>query len=470
MNENRELFRAASLLFFLAFLLFPGVSDAGIRERVYETRLSNGMKIILLENHKTPLISVQIWLHTGSRNEEWGKTGLSHMLEHMMFKGSKKYSAEAFTRLLQENGGRDNAFTSEDYTAYFENLNADAVNIPLKLEADRLRNLILKEKDFRTERLVVQEERRMRTDDNPQAYLREQVDAAAFQAQPYHWPVIGWGEDIARFTLDDLEAYYRKNYTPSNAFLVVVGDFKRKELLPMIRKTFGAIPKEPKPAVIAYQDPPQTGERRVIVSRPAQLPAMVVAYHVPNLRSPDGYALEVISAILSSGKSSRLYADLVREKQLVLDVDADNPLFSVDPGLFTLTAQVFPGKKASDVEKALEDELERLRREPVGERELEKAKNQLEASFVFEQASHFSQGMMLARCEIALDWKVIGDYVPFVRKVTADDVKRVANLYLTPEKRTVGILNPLPPEPGKPAPSGPSPRGNDIRHTVEAHE
>jgi zinc protease len=375
------------------------------------------------------------------------------MLEHMMFKGTEKIGPEEFSRIIQENGGNDNAFTSRDYTAYFENLSADRIQIALDLESDRMQNLVLREEDFRTERMVVMEERRLRTEDNPQTYVQEQIEAAAFQIQPYHWPTIGWMEDIARFTLEDLKSYYRTYYNPVNAFLLVVGDFKKEELLPKIEKAFSSHPKGALPNQERDKDPPQNGERRIFVKKEAQLPYIVMGYHVPNLRKPDSYVLEVIEVILSGGKSSRLYQSLVREKRLVLSADADHSLLSRDPSLFYISADLLPGKDMAEVEKALDKEIERLQREPVGERELEKAKNQLEAAFVYGQDSLFYQAMLLAQHEITLNWSAIDDYIPFIRKVSTEDIQRVAKQYLIPDNRTVGILVPLPPKEGMPVPA-----------------
>jgi zinc protease len=452
------LFFLLSSLFFLASL-----SEAGLKEQVFETTLPNGLKVILLENHKAPLITFQVWYRVGSRNEEWGKTGLSHMLEHMMFKGTKKVGPEEFSRIIQENGGNDNAFTSRDNTAYFENLSSDRVQVALDLESDRMQNLMLREEDFRTERMVVMEERRLRTEDNPQANLQEQMEATAFQAQPYHWPTIGWMEDIARFTLEDVKSYYQAYYHPANAFLVVVGDFKKEDLLPKIEKAFGSYPKGPVPDQERDRDPSQTGERRIFLKKEAQLPSLVMGYHVPNLREPDSYVLEVIAAILSAGKSSRLYQSLVREKRLVLSADVDHSLLSRDPSLFYVSADLLPGKDMAEVQKALDQEIERLQKELVAERELEKARNQLEASFVYGQDSLFYQAMLLAQHEIALDWRAIDDYLPSIRKVSSEDIRRVAKKYLIPDNRTVGILVPLPPKEGKPVPSGPGIKEQMIR-------
>ena len=448
-----------TILTLLLFFLSIPISEAGLRERVFETILPNGFKVILLEDHKAPLITFQVWYRVGSRNEVWGKTGLSHMLEHMMFKGTQKVGPEGFSRIIQENGGNDNAFTSRDYTAYFENLSADRVQVSLDLESDRMQNLLLREEDFRTERMVVMEERRLRTEDNPTAFLQEQLEATAFQLQPYHWPIIGWMEDIARFTLEDLKAYYRTYYHPANAFLIVVGDFKKEDLLPRIEKAFGLFPKGVAPNQGKDIDPKQTGERRIFVKKEAQLPSIVMGYHAPNLREPDSYdsyVLEVISAILSGGKSSRFYQSLVREKRLVLSADADYSLLSKDPSLFYISADLLPGKDMAEVEKALDQEVERLQKETVGEHELEKVKNQLEASFVFGQDSLFYQAMLLARFEITLGWGEIDHYIPSIRKVSPEDIQRVAKQYLVPDNRTVGILIPLSPKEGEATPAGPS--------------
>ncbi|OGP50239.1 MAG: peptidase M16 [Deltaproteobacteria bacterium RBG_13_43_22] len=432
-------------------------------DKVQEIILSNGLKVILLENHKAPEITFQVWYRVGSRNETWGKTGLSHMLEHMMFKGTKNVKGEEFTRAVEQIGGNDNAFTSHDFTAYYENVSADRVQVPIDLEADRMQNLQLKEEDFRTERMVVLEERRMRTEDSPQSYLNEQVGATAFQISPYHWPVIGWFEDIERFTLEDLKEYYKLYYNPSNAFLVVVGDFRKEELLPKLEKSFGSIPKGEIPDQKRGIDPSQNGQRRITVTREAELPYIIMAYHVPNIQHQDSFVLEIISAVLAGGKSSRFYQNLVREKQLALYADADNTLLSKDPSLFTLSAQPFPGKEVGDLEKALDQEVERLQKEPVGAAELQKAKNQIEASFIYGQDSLFYQAMVLARYELAGGWKMVDDYLPSIRKITPEDIQRVAKKYLLPKNRTVGILIPLPPKEGGPVKTIPSGTGHIVR-------
>ncbi len=438
-------FRAVRI-FLLLCLVGPASTATGavLADRVSASRLSNGLKVLLLENHRAPVATFQVWYRVGSRNEPWGKSGLSHFLEHMMFKGTPRISAEQFTKAIDERGGHYNAFTTRDFTAYFETLRADQLPEMIDLEADRMHNLALREADFQTERKVIMEERRLRTEDDPQAYLMEQMTAAAFQTQPYHWPIIGWPEDLARITLEDLKQYYRRYYVPSNAFIVVVGDFDTAPLLAKIKQAFGSIPAGPSPAQHRYADPAQTGERKVVVERPAQLHFLVQGYHVPNLREQDAYVLEVIDALLSEGKSSRLHDRLVRQEHLALSVSTRQPLLSHDPDLFQIYVEILPGKKVADVQRIVDDELTRLQTEPVTAHELQKAKNQLEADFVFAQDSLFAQAMWLGRFEIALDWKHIDDYIPAVRKVSAQDIQRVAKRYLIARNRTTGILVPQP--------------------------
>ncbi len=432
-------------------------------ESVWESTLANGLKVILLENRKAPLVTFQVWYRVGSRNEQWGKTGLSHVLEHMMFQGTEKIGRGQFSRIIEENGGDDNAFTSNDFTAYFENLSADRVGVAINLEADRMQGLLLREEDFKTERSVVMEERRLRTEDNPRAVLHEQWQATAFQLHPYRWPIIGWMQDLARLTVDDLRNHYKVYYNPANAFVVVVGDFKKEQLFPLIEKAFGSIPGGSPPVQDVETEPRQLGERRIEVKKEAQLPSIIKGYHVPNLKDPDSYVLEVIGALLSSGESSRLYRNLVREKQLALNVDADNDIVSRDPYLFSIAADILPGRTVEEVEKALLVEIERLQKETVGQRELEKAKNQLEAAFTFAQDSLFAQAMLLARYEIASTWRDVDKYVPAVRKVSPEDIKRVSGKYLTADNCTTGILVPLPTTKERPVRPGSPTRERIIR-------
>jgi zinc protease len=426
-------------------LLFAFAVQAGVTDRIYETSLTNGLKVILLENRKAPIITFQVWYRVGSRDESWGKTGLSHLLEHMMFKGTKTRGPEQFSRIIQQNGGDDNAFTSSDYTGYFTNISADRVDVPLKLEADRMANLLLREEDFATEKMVVIEERRLRTEDNPQAYLAEQLEAAAFQVQPYHWPIIGWMADLDRLTLADLKEHYATFYTPANAFLVVVGDFETRDMLRRIEEAFGSVAAGKAPGKKRFTEASRTGERRITVRREAMQPSIVTAYNVPNLEHPDSYVLEVIEGLLSSGKSSRLHRRLVREQRLALSADAENSFLSVDPRLFYLSAEPLPGTAVEEIEKAFAEEIEKLKTNPADALELEKIVNQMEAQFVYGQDSVFFQAMVIARYEIASTWRKIDEYIPSIRTVSPEDIMRVAQKYFTPDNRTTGVLVPIPP-------------------------
>ncbi len=445
--------RAVFCLVALFYCFSPAVSSGQtIINEAVEVRLSNGLKVILLENNKSPTISFQVWYRAGARGERMGKTGLAHLLEHMMFKGTQKVSGEDFTRIISESGGEENAFTSHDFAGYFENMNSENIGVSITLESDRMCNLVLRDSDFMTERMVVIEERRMRVDDNPQAALTEQLDITAYQSQPYHRPVVGWMDDIGRLTLEDVRSFYSDYYNPANAFLVVVGDFRKDALVPELEKAFGSIPSHPAAERYSIKDPPQQGERRIRVERPSQLGQVSAGYHVPNLSEPDAYVLEVIRAVLSGGKSSRFYDRLVR-KGLVLEASADYLMVTQDPGLFYTSAAYLPDKDAAEIEKALHAELESLKNVPVEGRELEKAKNQLEAAFVFEQDSLFSLGMYLATYEIAASWRDVGKYIPAIRNVSPQDIQRVAAKYFVPKNRTVAVLVPSgPPEEAPPPP------------------
>ncbi len=423
--------------------------------------LSNGMKVLITEVPKAPVATVQVWYKVGSRNEVMGRAGLSHMLEHMMFKGTAKYPKGSFSRIIRKNGGVDNAFTSQDFTAYFENLAADRVELALELEADRMQGLVLDMNELKTEREVVKEERRLRTEDDPQGALVEALFAQAYLSHPYHWPVIGWFGDLDAMTLDDLQRHYDTFYSPNNATLIIVGDVKADTLLPTIKQLFEPIPRGPEPKAIAAMEPEQRGERRFLLKRDAQVPFVMMGYRVPNYTSEDSYALDVLESILSHGKSSRLYQSLVYEQKSSLAVGAEYGLLQTDPGLFYFYALVSPGQKVETVEEALHKEIKRLQTDPPTEQELQRAKNQVESARVFEQDSNFRHAMLLGQAEtVGAGWRKVDQFLERIRAVTTKDVQRVARQYLTEDNRTVGTLIPVPPkqadqptaaaQPGKP--------------------
>jgi len=427
----------------VVLLLFLSTPGFGQEMKVTETILPNGLKVLLKEEHKSPVVTFQVWYRVGARNERLGKTGMSHLLEHMMFKGSKKYGPKQFSRVVQRNGGNDNAFTSKDYTAYFENLAADRLEIAMDLESDRMQNLLLDPKEFLSERDVVKEERRMRYEDDPTQTMVEQMMATAFSAHPYQWPVIGWMADLGNITRDDLEKHYRTYYAPNNATVVVVGDFDRSKTLALVEKYFGSIPRGPEVPKVGAVEPKQLGEKRVKVKQEAELPAIFAGYKVPNLTSADSHALNVLQSILSSGKSSRLYRSLVYDKQIAQYAGGDYDDVSTDPNLFYVYAGVMPGKSEDDVERALYVEIDRFKNDPVSDEELQKAKNQAEASFIMSQDSIFYQAMLLGQYETVANWKLLGAYLDGIRAVKKEDIERVARQYFTDENRTVGILVPV---------------------------
>ena len=425
------------IMFFVLFHVNAHALD------IAEHTLKNGLKVLILEDHKAPTATFQIWYRVGSRDENTGKTGLSHLLEHMMFKGTKKYGPKTFSQSIQRAGGTDNAFTSKEYTGYFELLASDRIGLPIELEADRMQNLVLTKDAVLSERDVVTEERRLRYDDDPQSLVYEQVMAVAFNNHPYRWPVIGWMSDLKTLDPDDLIKHYRTYYAPNNAVVIVVGDVKKGDIVSKVEAAFGNIPAGPEIKTMKIEDDEQIGERRFYVRKEAELPFIVSAYKVPDIKHEDGFALDVLGSILSDGKSSRLYQRLVYEQQLALSAWAGYEGLYKDPFLFLTGATAASGKNIEDVEKAINDEIEKIKKEPPSELEVQKAKNQIEASFIMGQDSIYMQARMIGTFEMIGGWRLWDRYLVGVRKVSPEDVRRVAEKYLVPDKRTTGILIPL---------------------------
>lgn len=432
-------------ILFVIFLLVPAFAHAAsITASTTEYTLKNGMKVLIVEDHKTPLAVFEVWYRVGSRNEPLGKTGMSHLLEHMMFKGTPKYGSKQFSNIIQRNGGTDNAFTTKEYTTYFQSLASDRIGISIELEADRMRNLLLDPQEVIAERNVVMEERRMRYVDDPQNLLYEEMVVTAFNAHPYRWPVIGWMSDIASIERDDLYHYYRKYYAPNNAFIVIAGDVYPDKIVPHIEKEFGSIPPvENGRQEVATVEPPQQGEKRITIRKEtAELPYILIAYHVPTFPHEDNYALDVLSTILSGGRSSRLYRRLVYEKRIAISAFADYNNLYRDPFLFVLGANAAPGKSIEDIEQALYEEMERVIKEPPSPEEVQKAKNQVEAAFIFAQDSNYSKAMYTGMFEMIGGWKLMDMYLEGIRKVKAEDVQAVAKKYFSTTNKTVGVLLP----------------------------
>lgn len=426
----------------------------GYAARVHETVLPNGLKILVLEDHKAPVATFQVWYRVGSRNEALGRTGLAHILEHMMFKGTERVAPEAYTRIIQVNGGQTNAFTTQDYTMYFASIASDRLNVVMDLEADRMTNVVLDAEHFHPERDVVIEERRLRVDNNPVAALFEELHAIAYVAHPYEWPTIGWMDDIRQVTVDDLKEYYRAHYIPNNAFLVVVGDVDPARFVASAREAFAQTAAGTPPGLVRSIEPVQRGERRVELHREAELPFVALAFHVPNFTSVDGPPLEVLETLLGGGESSRLHRELSYRRRLAHEIGAEYDTLSMDPGLFIVFGQPLPGKSVAELEKGLRREIDALRAAPPSADELARVKKSIEARYVFGQDSLFTQGLWLGQYELLGDWRGIDNYLPAIRAVTAADVQRVATTYFDPTKQTVATLMPTvkAAPPGEPRP------------------
>ncbi len=424
----------------------------------HEFNLENGLKLIVQEDHRAPVVVTQVWYKVGASYEHEGITGISHMLEHMMFKGTKDIAPGEFSRIISENGGNENAFTSSDYTAYYQQLEKSRLPISFKLEADRMRNLILDDTEFQKERDVVTEERRMRTDDKPSSLAYEKLQATAFQTSPYRNPVIGWMADIYNYELADLRDWYNMWYAPNNAVVVVVGDVDADEVYALAETHFGPL----KPETLAELKPrpeiEQTGEKRLIVKdENTRVPSVMMGYKVPALvgavQDPehvpesDIYALEVLSSVLDGGDSSRFTRNLVRGQEIASSAGAGYSILSRLDTLFMLSGTPAQGKSIEDVETALRAEIEKVKNEPLEASELARVKAQTIASDVYEKDTVYYQAMVIGMLEtIGLDWKVRDDYLEKINQVTAEQVQAVAQKYLIDDHLTVAVLKPKPPE------------------------
>jgi len=435
-----------SLLTVLFLVFVCQLSHGQIEFPVEKHVLDNGMTVLISEDHSAPVVSYQMWFNVGSKNERPGITGISHLCEHMMFKGSKNIAPEEHARIIQANGGIDNAGTSFDYTMYWEKLSSDKLELAISLEAERLKYLTPSQETFSSEREVVKEERRMGIDNSPYGALFEQALNTTFVAHPYHWHVIGFMSDIDNITLNDLQQHYKTYYVPSNATAVVAGDVKPKEVIKLISKYFGDIPFQPPPPGVGTVEPEQMGERIAYVHKIGQMPAFMVGYHIPEFGHPDIYPLTVAARALFTGESSRLYQKMIYQDQLALWVGGD--CFTLeDPGLFFAFAIMQPGHTAEEGQKTLYEQIDKLKEEPVDAKELQKAKNQLEAEFVFGLQSVSAKGQQIGYYQTILgDYAKLFDEANKYQAVTAEDVMRVAKTYFDSKNRNVVVLVPEMPE------------------------
>ncbi|MGB1110158.1 MAG: M16 family metallopeptidase [Gammaproteobacteria bacterium] len=416
---------------------------------VHEFTLENGLKLVVKEDHRAPVVSTQVWYRVGSAYEPEGKTGVSHVLEHMMFKGTQTRGPNEFSQIVAANGGVENAFTSRDYTAYHQRIEKSKLPLMFELEADRMRNLLLDKAEFNKERRVVMEERRLRTDDSPRGKTYEQLYATAFQVSPYRHPVIGWTDDLKNLTLDDMREWYTTWYAPNNATVVVVGDVRPAYVHRLAKRTFGKLePQEIKPGR-KLNEPEQLGERRTVVRKKAKQPYLLMGYRAPVLATADEdwevYALDVASSVLDGGDSARLTSELVRGSEIAATAGAGYSITGLYDDLFLLTAIPSEGVPLDELEAALKAQVAKLRDELVSAEELERIKTQAIAEKVYKRDSIQSQAIEIGVLETVGDgWRVEQEYLDRIKAVTAEQVQAVARKYLLNQRLTVALMKPLP--------------------------
>lgn len=420
---------------------------------IQEFKLDNGLKLIVQEDHRSPVVVSQVWYRAGSLDEVNGKTGVAHVLEHMMFKGTKNVPAGQFSRQIAAAGGKENAFTSTDYTCYFQQLEKSHLPLSFKLEADRMQNLQLTDEEFAKEIKVVMEERRWRTDDKPQSKVSEAFQGTLYHAHPYSRPVIGFMNDLENMTAEDAREWYRNWYAPNNATLVVVGDVQAEEVFKLAKQHFGKLKAKVLPVRKPQVEPGQIGERRVVVKAPAKLPYLLMGYHVPALTNPETdwepYALEVLAGVLSGNPAARLNQRLVRETQLAIDASAGYDLLARGrQSVFALDATPSEGKTVAELEAALLQQVENIKASGVTVEELERVKAGVIAADVYKRDSMFYQGMQIGTIEtIGFPWKILEDYPNKLRAITPEQVQAVAKKYLLKDNLTIATLDPQPIDP-----------------------
>jgi zinc protease len=428
----------------LLALLFTGVTFAQVSDNVQAITLKNGMRVLVQEDHAIPTTALYFFYRVGSRDERPGITGISHFFEHMMFNGSQHFGPGEFDRQMEVHGGNNNAYTTKDVTVYTDWFPPDALELMMRMESDRMAHLVFQPKIVESERGVVYSERRLRVDNDNLGALSEQVGAAAIIAHPYHWPVIGWASDIEAWTMQDLETYYKEGYAPNNCVMVVAGDVNTDRVFQLTKQYFEAIPSHATFGEPRTVEPKQEGERVVHIRKEAELPLLMMAFHMPPTKSPEYPAIELLETILATGQSSRLYSRLVNREQAALNAQVfDEP--SLDPYLLGIVVEPRAGVDVNHVRALVVDELEKIKASPVPEAELQKAKNQWLAAHYRELKSNAGRANMLGTYEVFYgDYKKLYEEPAEVEKVTAEAVQHVAQQILTPENRTVGILTPQP--------------------------
>ena len=438
-----------SLGLFLACLCLPLAASAKDAQPTHEFRLANGLKIIVREDHRAPVVVSQLWYKVGSSYETAGQTGLSHALEHMMFKGSRKLGPGESSRILRELGAEENAFTSDDYTAYYQVLASDRLAVALELEADRLASLKLPADEFAREIEVIKEERRLRTDDKPSSLAYERFKALAYPASGYRNPTIGWMADLKRMNVEDLRAWYRTWYVPNNATLVVVGDVQPEQVKALAERYFGSIPARPVPAAKAPLELAEPGERRTTLYLKTQLPSLLYGFNVPSLGSAKDakpvHALRLISALLDGGDSARLPARLERGEELVSGASTWYDAHARGDSLFVISAtpNVQTGKTLQQVEDGLWRQLKDLQDNPPSAEELARVRAQVIAGLVYERDSISSQANSIGQLEsVGLSWRLIDSDLQALSEVTGADIQAAAQRFFQRERMVVAHILP----------------------------
>ena len=416
---------------------------------VHERVLDNGLKVLVQPDRRAPIVTSQVWYKVGSSYEPGGVTGVSHVLEHMMFKGTENLEPGEFSKIIAANGGDENAFTGPDETAFLQTMAADRLPVSFQLEAERMRRLTLPEDEFLKELEVVKEERRLRTDDDPQALTYEQFNAVAFQASPYRNPIIGWPSDLDAMQVADLRDWYRQWYAPNNATVVVVGDVDPEAVFALAEEHFGPLKAEPITPPKPRAEPEQQGERRLVVKAPAKEPYLMIGYKTPVLTNAEQdwepYALEMLASVLDGGASARFSRELVRGERIAASAGAGYNAFTRLPGLFRLSGTPADGRSIDELEAALLKQIERVQTELVDPEELERIRTQLIAAKVYERDSVFYQALQLGQLEtVGLGWELVDQYVEKLSAVTPEQIRTVAAKYLVPDVRTVARLDPQP--------------------------
>lgn len=458
--------RCCSFLLTVSLSLMALLPNVFAAAPVHEFTLANGLKVLVREDHRAPIVVSQIWYKVGSSYEPSGLTGISHLLEHLMFKGTPEVPGGEFSRLIAANGGDENAFTSRDYTAYFQTLEKDRLELSFRLEADRMRHLLLKPEEVTKEIQVVAEERRLRTEDQPEALTQERFQAAAYLISPYRQPVIGWMQDLQAIQPEALRRWYQQWYAPNNATLVVVGDVQPARVRELAEKHFGPLPASELPSPRLDQEVPQLGERRIVVKTPAEAPYIMLGYKVPTLKTAaeewEPYALDVLDGVLGGGSSGRVSRHLIRGTQVAASAGTGYSSTSRLEELFLLVGNPAPGRSSAELEQALRAEVVRVREERVSPEELARVTAQVAASDVYQRDSLFYQAMRLGILEtVGLGWNRLEDYVQRIQSVTPEQVQAVARKYLSDDRLTVAILEPLPLDGRRPA--APTAAGSAIR-------